>query len=117
MAHLDVFIDLITPPFVNMMFMITMIFGAGFILWLLSLLPMLHVLMWGILLSMGFSYFFIGMYVGGADRALYKSLLRLPRYIFWKLKVYVTALKKGKEDKWIRTERDNQISANTKSSE
>lgn len=106
LAYLDVFIDLITPPFVNMMLMVTMIFSAGFILWLFALLPAMHLLMWGILLSLGFFYLFIGLYVGGADKALYKSLLRLPRYIFWKLKVYIIALKKGREEKWIRTERD-----------
>lgn len=106
-AYFDVFVELITPPFVNMMFMITMIFGAGSILWLLALLPGIHLLLWGILLSSGFIYLFIGMYVGGADKALYKSLLGLPRYIFWKLKVYFIALKTGKEEKWIRTERDS----------
>ncbi|MFU8861996.1 MAG: glycosyltransferase family 2 protein, partial [Cyclonatronaceae bacterium] len=106
-AHFDVFIELITPPFVNVMFMTTVIFGAGLILWLLALLPAIHVLMWGLLLITGIFYLFIGLYVGGADKALYKSLLRLPLYIFWKLKVYITALKRGNEKKWIRTERDS----------
>lgn len=106
-AYFDVFIELITPPFVNMMFMVMCIFSAGFILWLLALLPAVHLLMWGLLLTTGFLYLFIGLYVGGADKALYKSLLRLPLYIFWKLKVYITALKRGSEKKWIRTERDS----------
>ncbi|MAO64149.1 MAG: hypothetical protein CL666_04050 [Balneola sp.] len=107
LTYFDVFVDLITPPFVNMMFMVTMIFSAGLILWLLALLPVMHLLMWGGLLSTGIFYLFIGLYVGGADKALYKSLLRLPKYIFWKLKVYVKALSIGKEDNWIRTTRDS----------
>lgn len=106
-AYFDVFVELITPPFVNMMLMVTIIFGAGIILWLLALLPTMHLLMWGLLLSTGFCYLFIGLYVGGADKALYKSLLQLPLYIFWKLKVYVKALLIGKEKNWIRTTRDS----------
>ncbi len=106
-AYFDVFFELITPPFVNMMFMVTMIFGLGAIFWFFSLLPAVHLLMWGILLSTGFFYLFIGLYVGGADKALYKSLLQLPMYISWKLKVYVKALLNGKEENWIRTPRDS----------
>lgn len=106
-AYFDIFIELITPPFVNMMFMVTCIFGAGILLWLFALLPAVHVLMWGLLLATGVIYLFIGLYVGGADKSLYKSLLRLPRYISWKLKVYVKALINGKEEDWIRTTRDS----------
>lgn len=106
-AYFDVFIELITPPFVNMMLLITIIFSLGVLLWLLALLPAVHVLMWGLLLSTGFLYLFTGLYVGGADKSLYRSLLRLPRYISWKLKVYVKALSTGKEKDWIRTTRDS----------
>lgn len=106
-AYFDVFVELITPPFVNMMLMITMLFGVGVILWLLALLPAVHVLMWGLLLFIGFLYLFTGLYVGKADKAIYKSLLRLPIYIVWKLKVYVKSLVNGKEKNWIRTIRDS----------
>jgi len=106
-AHFDVFVELITPPFVNMMLMITVIFGAGFVLWLLALLPAVHVLLWGLLLSAGFCYLFVGLFAGGADMSLYRSLLKIPRYVVWKLKVYVRALVNGKEENWIRTIRDS----------
>ncbi|MCH8494541.1 MAG: glycosyltransferase family 2 protein [Balneolales bacterium] len=106
-VYFDTFIELITPPFVNMMFMITLFFIAGCALWLASLLPIFHVILWIILLLTGICYLFVGLYVGGADKALYKSLLGLPVYIFWKLKVYFMALRKGREVKWIRTERDS----------
>lgn len=112
LAYFDVFVELITPPFVNMMFMISIIFSSVFILWLLSLVPLIHLIMWGILIAIGIAYLFIGLYVGGADRALYKSLLQLPIYIIWKLKVYLFAVKKGKEEKWIRTERDMEVPSN-----
>lgn len=106
-VYFDTFIELITPPFVNMMFMITLFFIAGCALWFASLLPVFHVILWLILLLTGICYLFVGLYVGGADKALYKSLLGLPVYIFWKLKVYFMALRKGREVKWIRTERDS----------
>lgn len=105
-AHIDVFIELITPPFVNMMLLVTMLTGIGLLLWALALLPVLQVMMWVVLLTTGFVYLFVGLYVGGADKELYKSLLRLPLYIGWKIKVYMIAVKNGREVKWIRTERN-----------
>lgn len=107
LAYFDVFVDLITPPFVNMMFLVLSIFVAGGILWVFKLLPTVHLLLWGLLFITGLFYLFIGLYVGGADKSLYSSLLGLPRYIFWKLKVYVKALLHGKDNDWIRTTRDS----------
>jgi hypothetical protein len=43
----------------------------------------MHILLWGLLLMIGMAYFFLGLYVSGADKNLYKSLLRIPYYIFW----------------------------------
>ena len=108
LTYFDVFIDLITPPFVNMMFMILVILGVVFLLWVTGLFPSIHLLLWGLLFATGILYLMIGLHVGGADKSLYKSLLRLPIYVVWKLKVYFQAIKKGKEVKWIRTERDMQ---------
>ncbi len=106
-SFFDVFVDLITPPFVNMMLIIVALFLAVTILWYLEVVALIHFLMWGFLLLLGFAYLFIGLHVGGADKDLYKSLLHLPYYIYWKMRVYGRAFKKGKESKWIRTERDN----------
>lgn len=107
LVYFDVFLELITPPFVNMMLMITLILSLISFLWILELLPLIHLLIWGILLNLGIIYLFIGLYVGGADKALYKSLIRLPLFVAWKIKVYALAFKKGNEVKWIRTERDS----------
>lgn len=107
LSSMDVFIDLITPPFVNLMLvtagMLTLITG----LWLVSLVSLLHLLLWGALFTIGFVYLGIGICVAGGDRSVYKSLLYVPMYSLWKLKVYAKALKKGKEVEWIRTERDS----------
>jgi len=106
-SFFDVFIDLITPPFVNMMMLVLISLTAVFGLWLLGFAGGLHLILWGLLAVLGLAYFFTGMYVAGADKDLYKSLFRLPVYIIWKIKVYVKAYKKGKEVNWVRTERDN----------
>lgn len=106
-SFFDVFLDLITPPFVNIMLITMAILFFSIILWLLGLLPALHILLWGILLIIGIAYFFVGLYVSGADKNLYKSLLRIPYYIFWKLKLYLNVFRKGKTKEWVRTERDN----------
>lgn len=106
-SYFDVFIDLITPPFVNMMLLVMISLIAVFGLWIFGIVATYHLFLWVLLALIGFAYFFTGMSVAGADRNLYKSLLHIPVYIFWKIKVYVNAYRKGKEVDWIRTERDN----------
>ncbi|MGM0506330.1 MAG: glycosyltransferase family 2 protein [Bacteroidota bacterium] len=109
-AFFDVFIDLITPPFVNMMILISAILLPVSILSLTGLISWTHLLLWGVLLLLGISYLFLGLYIAKADKVLYKSLLHLPVYVVWKLKVYLHAFRTGKETKWIRTERDGKSS-------
>lgn len=105
-SYFDVFIDLITPPFVNLMLMVAALLFTVVMLWLFGMVSVLHLFLWGFLTATGIAYLFIGLYVAEADKNLYKSLLYLPLYVYWKLKVYIKALRKGKEVKWIRTERD-----------
>lgn len=106
-SFFDVFVDLVTPPFVNMMLLVVVLFFTAMLLWSMGFVSLIHFVMWGILVAVGVAYLFIGLYVGGADKNLYKSLMHLPVYIYWKLKVYGRVLKKGKESKWIKTERDS----------
>ena len=106
-SYFDVFLDLITPPFVNIMLITTAILSLTILLWFLNVLPALHILLWGLLLLIGVAYFFVGLYVSGADKNLYKSLMGIPYYIFWKMKLYLNVFKKGKTKEWVRTERDS----------
>lgn len=106
-SFFDVFLDLITPPFVNMMLMTTAILSLAILFGLLGLLPVVHALLWGSLFVTGIAYFFVGLYVSGADKNLYKSLLRIPYYIFWKMKLYLNVIRRGKTKEWVRTERDS----------
>lgn len=106
-SYFDVFIDLVTPPFVNMMLLVMISLLTVFGLWFFGIVEVYHLFLWALLASFGITYFFVGMYVAGADKSLYKSLLHLPVYILWKIKVYVKAYRKGKEVDWVRTERDS----------
>lgn len=106
-SYFDVFIDLVTPPFVNMMLLVLISLLAVLALWFFGIVALYHLLLWVLLAGIGFTYFFVGMYVAGADKNLYKSLFHLPVYILWKIKVYFKAYRKGKEVDWIRTERDS----------
>ncbi len=107
LVYFDVFLDLITPPFVNMMFMVMLIFIAALPLFYLGALPLLQLMLWGMVGITGMTYLFVGLYVAKAEKSLYKSLLRLPVYVLWKLKVYMKTFKGGKEVNWVRTKRDN----------
>ena len=106
-SYFDVFLDLITPPFVNVMLITVTILFLSVLFWFLNLLPALHIALWGLLLIIGIAYFFLGLYVSGADKNLYRSLLRIPYFIFWKLKLYLNVFRKGKTKEWVRTERDS----------
>lgn len=105
--YLDVLIDLITPPFVNVMLLVTLLAGLNLGLWLLGLLPIHFTLMWAGLALLGGFHLFTGLYVSGADKDLYKSLLYIPMYVFWKVKVYLKVFISGREMSWIRTTRDS----------
>lgn len=103
----DVFIDLITPPYVNLMLATLVFFGLGSVLLLFNLIAPLYVVLWGVLAVSGVAYLFLCLYVSGADRQLYKSILHLPKYVFWKIHLYIKTFRKGRELNWIRTERDS----------
>lgn len=106
-TYFDVFLDLITPPFVNMMFIVMAILSMAILLWFIGLLSLVNVLLWGFLLIIGIIYFLVGLYVSDADKNMYKSLLRVPHYILWKMKLYLNVFRKGSTKMWVRTKRDS----------
>lgn len=102
----DVFIDLVTPPFVNTMILVSVLTLASFTLWLLDLTSLTYFIMWGSVLGAGILHLITGLYTAKADRNLYKSILYIPKYIFWKIKMYVKSMFNGWDVNWIRTTRD-----------
>lgn len=106
-TYFDVFLDLITPPFVNMMLLVMAILSIAVLLWFFGLLSLVSVLLWGLLLIIGITYFLVGLYVSDADKNMYKSLLRVPHFILWKVKLYLSVFRKGSTKVWVRTKRDS----------
>ncbi len=105
--YFDVFLDLVTPPFVNMMFYISLLFVISLAGWLLSWSSPIPVLLWGVIGVMGLAHFILGMAASGTGTTIYKSILYIFRYIGWKVKVLIRSMYTGMETQWIRTTRDN----------
>lgn len=103
---LDVLIDLITPPLVNSLLLVIFMCTLNLALWLLGWAQIHFFWIWmGIALS-GILHLLVGLYAAGADKKIYKSILYIPIYVLWKMKVYFKALTIDGERRWVRTKRD-----------
>ncbi len=107
LAFFDVFIDLITPPFVNTMLIISTLFMITIVLSLIVPLNNIYMFIWGTLLLIGFIHLLLGLKLVHADRDLYKSVLYIPIYVVWKVKVIIKALFSDKPKTWVRTSRES----------
>jgi 1,2-diacylglycerol 3-beta-glucosyltransferase len=104
---LDSFIDLITPPLINLMGMVLAILLLTLALFFLGVASMLtFAYIWTLVLLLGFLHMIIGLYASRADRFLYNALFHLPRYIAWKAMLYLKLVRQGETNEWIRTERE-----------
>ncbi len=101
----DVWVDLITPPFVTLMLWTLIGVVVSALLWAFGWMPILYGFLWAGLFLMGIIHLITSMIAGHADKAMYRSLLYIPLYAMWKMGVKVRALTKSKELNWIRTAR------------
>jgi hypothetical protein len=104
---LDAFVDVVMPPFMNMLIAVALIAAlhaaallagvreAGFYLWC-----------WASLFVAGLLHVAAGLAAVRADASLCKSLAYVPRYAAWKLSLYAHLLTKGGPKDWIRTPRE-----------
>ncbi|MEX2573336.1 MAG: glycosyltransferase family 2 protein [Balneolaceae bacterium] len=112
LKYLDVLIDLVTPPYVNIMLMVSLLCLINLALWLLGVLSLHYFLIWAGLALLGVIHLFSALFAAGADKDLYKSLFYIPVYVLWKIKVYVKVLISGREVDWVRTTRDSENQIN-----
>jgi len=105
-SFLDTFIDLITPPFVNTMFIVLLFIVLNSVYWLIDPSKYFFSLLWGGVAILGFMHLFLGLILVKADKNFYKSLLYIPIYALWKIKGFVNSLFTGNQIHWIRTYRD-----------
>ncbi|HLX11507.1 MAG TPA: glycosyltransferase family 2 protein [Bacteroidota bacterium] len=106
-VYLDALIDLIMPPFVNL----TAFIFAMAAIHLCCLLMGVEAVgafgwLWCIALGAAAVHALAGLIAAKADSGLYASLVYVPRYALWKLKIYLSLLWKGVPDSWIRTTRE-----------
>ena len=104
---LDACIDLVIPPFVNLVaFVIVMLCITATLLALGITEAGIFLIPWSLLLALSFFHVLIGLYAANADRGLYIALLLIPRYAIWKLLLYAKIYRRGTTTEWVRTTRD-----------
>lgn len=91
-SSLDIVIDLLSPPMANVLFVASLISLINFLLWMVGFLPFLYFILWLSVFATGVLHLLVGLYVAGAEKALYKSLLFMPIYFFGKTKIYLKAV-------------------------
>ncbi len=103
----DAFIELITPPFVNVVAFAMFMLIINLILFLLGIaFTKTFLLMWGILILAAVAHVVIGLFTARADKMLISAFLYIPKYIIWKLLLYIKVFSKSKNIEWIRTTRE-----------
>jgi hypothetical protein len=106
-AALEAFLDLVTPPLVNLF-----AFCCGMILIHIVAAAlgahgaMLFSFWWLLALLLMFAHLFIGLFAARADSDLYKALWNVPRYLTWKVSLYTRVLFQGRTRAWVRTTRE-----------
>ena len=61
---------------------------------------------WSLIVIGEFLYVFCGLFAARADRGAYIALLNFPKYAFWKMRLYLKAIFRGDDKKWVRTARE-----------
>jgi 1,2-diacylglycerol 3-beta-glucosyltransferase len=103
----DALVDLITPPFVNLLAIVGMLLCVNLLFSLVGVKPVAQFTwLWLTLIGIAAVHVIAGLYAADADQLAYKALLYVPRYALWKLAVYTRILRRDQTNRWIRTSRE-----------
>jgi cellulose synthase/poly-beta-1,6-N-acetylglucosamine synthase-like glycosyltransferase len=106
----DAFVELITPAFVNLFLITFLFFVSTFILTIIGLLESnSFLILFSALFVLQIFYVIGGLYLSKADKNAYKALWKVPKFIIWKLTLYLRLLLKGHTKIWIRTAREDAV--------
>jgi hypothetical protein len=61
---------------------------------------------WAGALALALFHLFAGLRIARADDSVYRSLRHIPRYAFWKLRLYARMAQDKGKGAWIRTTRE-----------
>lgn len=107
LKYLDILVDLVTPPLVNLLLFVLSMCLVTALLWGTGWIASSFFWMWVIIAGFGIIHLMVGLVAAGADRQLIKSMLYIPVYVLWKLKLYLKSLiSREKQQHWIRTSRE-----------
>jgi len=105
--HLDAFIDLATPPLVNLMVFSLAVLLLNIVLVFAGIREGVMYIPWWVLVSwLGVSHVVIGVFAAGGDTSLFRVLFHVPHYALWKIGLYARIMLFGRWKGWIRTTRE-----------
>jgi cellulose synthase/poly-beta-1,6-N-acetylglucosamine synthase-like glycosyltransferase len=103
---LDAFIDLVIPPLVNLLAIAVLMLCVSVLLWVYDAGGGVYAILWLLVLALGGLHMIVGLYAAGADRSLFRALAHVPRYVLWKLRLYLRLAQRRKPKDWVRTTRE-----------
>jgi len=103
----DAFVDLVTPPLVNLLVFVVFMSLLHLFLGAVGIDRMTQFAwLWLALAGLGGVHLVTGLYAAGADPLVYKALLYVPRYAAWKILLYIKLLWRVQGEGWVRTTRE-----------
>lgn len=106
----DAFVELVTPPFVNLFGAVLFMLCLNLLLWQLGVATAAAFsLLWFVVVMLGFVHVFVGLYASDADALLYKAFFYIPRYAVWKFYLSIKTKGSSSTKEWVRTTRDQTV--------
>jgi cellulose synthase/poly-beta-1,6-N-acetylglucosamine synthase-like glycosyltransferase len=110
----DAFVELVTPPFVNLFGAVLFMLCLNILLWQFGVsVAATFSLLWLIVVTFGFVHVLVGLYASDADALLYKAFFYIPRYAAWKFWLSVKTKGSRSTEEWVRTTRDQAVPSQT----
>lgn len=105
--HFDALIDLVTPPFTNMLAFSVMLLLVNIGLTVLGVEGSgAFILGWITVLMLATIHVIAGLIAAGSGMSAFHTLKHLPRYVLWKLALYAKLFRGRRDEEWIRTTRE-----------
>jgi 1,2-diacylglycerol 3-beta-glucosyltransferase len=106
LSLLDMWVDLITPAFVNLVGISVVMALVSAVLGALGVVSHAYTVAWIVLVAFGLGHVLLGLSAYG-DPTIFKAALSIPRYVLWKVAVYARLVRKGHTKEWVRTARES----------
>jgi len=103
----DAFVDLVTPPLINLLAAACLMFCVSTVLWAFGVTGMgLYSILWFLVIGLGVFHMIVGLFAADGDRSLYVAIVHVPRYMVWKMMLYLGLIRRRDSKGWVRTTRE-----------